>query len=105
MKWDRTTISASEVNRYTYCPYQWYYERYYGRSKLLQLAKAKRATESIAPKKRASAQQKNASHLARGRAYHAREYRNFKRKQKAVFFCLGVLLVFCVVLGYFVFLR
>lgn len=23
-------ISASEINKFTYCPYQWYYERKYG---------------------------------------------------------------------------
>lgn len=23
-------ISASEINKYTFCPYQWYYERLYG---------------------------------------------------------------------------
>lgn len=32
-------ISASEINRYTYCPYQWYYEKKYGRKKLLELQK------------------------------------------------------------------
>ena len=47
MKWDRTTISASEVNRYTYCPYQWYFERYYGRNKLSQMAKAKKAEPKL----------------------------------------------------------
>ncbi len=49
LKWDRTTISASEVNRYTYCPYQWYFERYYGRSKLFQMSKTKKAEPQIAP--------------------------------------------------------
>jgi hypothetical protein len=28
---DKKTISASEINRYVYCPFQWYYERLYGR--------------------------------------------------------------------------
>ncbi|MDR1705351.1 MAG: hypothetical protein LBS19_11795 [Clostridiales bacterium] len=26
----RETISAGEVNKYTYCPYQWYYGRIHG---------------------------------------------------------------------------
>jgi CRISPR/Cas system-associated exonuclease Cas4 (RecB family) len=29
---DRHTIAASEINKYVYCPYQWYYERLYGRA-------------------------------------------------------------------------
>ena len=31
MKNNKETISANEINKYTYCPYQWYYERLYGR--------------------------------------------------------------------------
>ena len=38
---DRKTISASEMNKFTYCPYQWYYQRLYGTKKLNQLAKAR----------------------------------------------------------------
>jgi len=30
MKNDKTTISATEISKYTYCPYRWYYERFYG---------------------------------------------------------------------------
>ncbi len=54
LKWDRTTISASEVNRYTYCPYQWYFERYYGRSKLFQMSKTKKAEPALKKTKRIS---------------------------------------------------
>ena len=27
-------ISANEINRFVYCPYQWYYRRYYGQKDL-----------------------------------------------------------------------
>lgn len=27
---DSEKVSASEINKFTYCPYQWYYERKYG---------------------------------------------------------------------------
>lgn len=36
---DRKTISANEINKFSYCPYQWYYERLYGRKKLKELEK------------------------------------------------------------------
>ncbi len=31
MQNDKKTISANDLNKYTYCPWQWYYERLYGR--------------------------------------------------------------------------
>lgn len=32
-------LSASEVNRFCYCPYQWYYERLYGHGEIQALYK------------------------------------------------------------------
>ena len=31
---DDLKISASEINKFVYCPYQWYYERLYGTKEL-----------------------------------------------------------------------
>ena len=36
---DSEKISASEINKFTYCPYQWYYERKYGKKHLTFLRK------------------------------------------------------------------
>lgn len=36
---ERKTVSANEINKFSYCPYQWYYERLYGRKKLRELEK------------------------------------------------------------------
>ena len=33
------TISAGEINKFVYCPYQWYYQRLYGNKKLRELVK------------------------------------------------------------------
>ncbi len=33
-------ISANEINRFVYCPYQWYYSRYYGQKDLKERYKA-----------------------------------------------------------------
>ena len=104
LKWDRTTISASEVNRYTYCPYQWYFERYYGRSKLFQMSKTKKAEPQIAPTaktksktKKTTAAKTRESHFARGRAYHSKEYQNFRRKQKIFLFCVTITVIILIV--------
>ena len=34
----KRTVTANEINKYCYCPYQWYDERLYGRKELRQLA-------------------------------------------------------------------
>lgn len=34
----KRTVTANEINKYCYCPYQWYYERLYGRKELRKLA-------------------------------------------------------------------
>ena len=33
-------LSANEINRFIYCPYQWYYGRYYGQTELKTRYKA-----------------------------------------------------------------
>ena len=35
----KETLSAHELNKYTYCPYQWYYEKVYGRAELRRMRK------------------------------------------------------------------
>lgn len=35
----KKTITPSEINKYMYCPYQWYYERMYGAKELRRLKK------------------------------------------------------------------
>jgi len=35
----KETLSAHELNKYTYCPYQWYYEKTYGRTELRRMRK------------------------------------------------------------------
>ena len=35
----KETLSAHELNKYTYCPYQWYYEKIYGRAELRRMRK------------------------------------------------------------------
>ena len=36
---EEKSISANEINKYAYCPYQWYYERLYGAAHLRRLYK------------------------------------------------------------------
>ncbi len=58
----RKTISANEINKFAYCPYQWYYERLYGRKKLREL--------ELERNERLGLEDKRMSNLINGFNYH-----------------------------------
>ena len=58
------TISASEINRYMFCNYQWYYERKYGAAELRRRKKEHLEELGIVPG--------GDSHIQRGLTFHAR---------------------------------
>lgn len=66
---DSDRISASEINRFTYCPYQWYYERKFGRK---HLTSGKPSVEKKKPsvKKISSSKHVAESNFERGRKFH-----------------------------------
>ncbi|MCL2376208.1 MAG: PD-(D/E)XK nuclease family protein [Defluviitaleaceae bacterium] len=61
---DDKTISASEINRYLFCNYQWYYERKYGLTELRRRKKEHLEEMGITPDEN--------SPIMRGLAFHAR---------------------------------
>lgn len=63
---ERKTLSAHEISKYDYCPYQWYYERLYGRKELRRLY-VERNTRLHLEDSLASAFQK-------GEEYHRRSF-------------------------------
>ena len=63
---ERKTISAHELNKYAYCPYQWYYERLYGRKEL-----RKRYQER---NERLGLTDSMESRFQSGEAYHKKSY-------------------------------
>ena len=67
---DDKTISASEINRYLYCNYQWYYERKHG------VAQLRRQKSEYLQKMGITSN--GSSPLQKGLAFHA----NFKRTQR-----------------------
>ncbi len=60
---DVSTISASDINKFVYCPYQWYYEQLYGTKQLRQLYRARNEALGLTDT--------HLSHLNKGTAYHA----------------------------------
>ena len=62
---ERETISAHEINKYDYCPYQWYYERLYGR------AERRLYTQRNA---RLHLEDSMSANFRKGEGYHQRSY-------------------------------
>ncbi len=59
---DRHTIAATELSKFDYCPYQWYYERLYGRNELRRLEKERN--------ERLGLEDKRKERLEQGVRYH-----------------------------------
>lgn len=70
MKNNKTRISANEINRFVYCPYQWYYNRYYGATVLNQ--KFKELESSIS---------EHEAHFVKGMNHHKQYYLHYRLKK------------------------
>ncbi len=91
-------ISASEINRYTYCPYQWYYERIYGAKELRRLAKERKASHMP---QNSIFHHTSQQRMQQGIEYHKEHYahlQNIMRRRRA-FLVIGVLLFLLVGIG------
>lgn len=63
----KVKISANEINRFVYCPYQWYYGKVYGQKTLREKYKA-------LPHKKS----KHESNFVRGLKFHKNYYRLYR---------------------------
>ena len=63
---ERKTLSAHEISKYDYCPYQWYYERLYGRKELRR--------RYVERNTRLNLEDSLASEFRKGEKYHRRSY-------------------------------
>lgn len=59
-------ISASEINQYVYCPYQWYYEKKYGHKYINELREKNGKNYEF-------------SNFKKGIEYHEKYYRDIVR--------------------------
>ena len=79
---ERKTLSAHEISKFDYCPYQWYYERLYGRKELRRLYAERN--------ERLHLEDSLASEFRKGEKYHRRSY--FLMILKRTFWKVAVLL-------------
>ena len=91
---DKKPISASEINRFLHCNYQWYYERVYGAAELRRRKKQHLEEHGIKPEK--------TSPLQRGLVYHAKFGRHHGPKQglKILLFLAVLGLIFWVLMRF-----
>ena len=83
----KETLSAHELNKYTYCPYQWYYEKTYGRTELSRMRKEYLEDSTTA-------------NFVRGEAFHRKLYRQYRLRQ--ILWKILILAVFVLILVYWV---
>ena len=82
----KRTVTANEINKYCYCPYQWYYERLYGRKELRKLASERNERLGITDSR--------LSNFASGLEYHS----HIKFRTVNVFKLILILAVFVVLI-------
>lgn len=90
MKKEDKVISPNEMNKFTYCNYQWYYEKKYGTKTLRELVKQRNEALGL--------DNQTYSNFKRGLDYHSRYHRLYKLKQLMSRLLLIVLLILIVVL-------
>ena len=88
---ERKRLSAHEISKYDYCPYQWYYERLYGRKELRRLY--------VERNKRLHLEDSLASEFRKGEKYHRRSYLILKFK-RMLWKLLVILFAAAAVAGY-----
>ena len=92
---DRKTLSAHEISKFDYCPYQWYYERLYGRKELRRLYTERN--------ERLRLEDSLASEFRKGEKYHRRSYLFLKWKRR--FWKLIVILFAAAAIGGYIWIR
>lgn len=83
MKKNPIKISASEINRFIYCPYQWYYNRIYGQ-KTLSEKKANVTVKKVLPKE---------SNFKRGLRFHETYYKSYQIKKRVEYLIILILII------------
>ena len=84
---DKKTVTANEINKFCYCPYQWYYERLYGTKELRRLANERNEALGLTDRTQ--------SNFEQGLEYHSRAKFRGGAGRIIIAFLLILLAVFC----------
>ncbi|MFV0314577.1 MAG: hypothetical protein ACK5I7_05665 [Anaerotignum sp.] len=86
---EKKTISAHEINKYSYCPYQWYYEKLYGRKELRRRYKERMEALSLGDG--------TGGNFARGLEFHRKNYAKVRMQNllwKIAMIVIGALVIY-----------
>jgi len=87
-------FTPNEINKYLYCPYQWYYEKKYGTKTLRSLYKERNEKLNLDDKLK--------SNFAKGNKYHSNYLDENKNENKNLLVYLMIVVVIFI-LWYFLF--
>ncbi len=90
MKNKNKVISASEINKYTYCPYQWYYERLYGKEAIMSQYRDRNEKMRLYDSLQ--------SNFAKGNSFHNKYLFKNKFKNIIKMLCLIILIIFAIII-------
>ena len=82
---DSEKIAASEINKYMYCPYSWYYERRYGRRHIRKLYLKRLDELNLTDEVEVN--------FLKGQSFHDEDFGKSRRIVKVVFAVIVVLAV------------
>lgn len=106
MKNGKNTITANEINKFCYCPYQWYYGRIYGSKELQRLSRENKKRLSVKSTKIKDNGSKRLSNFERGRNYHQKDYEAYcLRVKKAKILAVLIAIFIIGVIGLYFYFR
>ncbi|MCI1930596.1 MAG: helix-turn-helix domain-containing protein [Clostridia bacterium] len=82
------TVTANEINKFCYCPYQWYYERVYGRKELSLMKKELNSELGLTDSR--------LSNFKKGSEFHSRVKFNRWLKVKKIALILFIILLIAI---------
>lgn len=85
---NKKMISANEINRFVYCPYQWYYTKVYGQKAIREKYKALPHQKS-----------QHENNFTRGLKFHKRYYKQYRLKRLAGIAVAAVLAILAMIGG------
>ncbi len=89
MKKNKRTISASEINRFVYCNYQWYYGKIYGSTRLRELVNERN--------KKLKSKDEALSNFKKGLDYHSNYHNKYILKQRIYKIIMALIFIFILV--------
>ena len=84
---DKQMLSATELSKFEYCPYQWYYEKIYGRNELRRLKKERNDELGI--------DSHSTSRLEEGVLYHKKLFRKMNIVRRVIIPTCIIVIVLC----------